>query len=101
MIKLAIAICQIPNSNSFKLYAIQVFNKRYIEFQHPIVIYFIKSYTYCPGKLLDVTSYVKPVWSYVCHVSDVTSFEGTSLSKVCTSNFNKADYFKIITQVFL
>ena len=35
MIKLAIAIYHIPNSNPFKLDAIWVFNKRYIEFQHP------------------------------------------------------------------
>ncbi|CAG8676269.1 6518_t:CDS:2, partial [Funneliformis mosseae] len=34
MIKLAIAIYRIPNSNPFKSYAIQIFNQRYIEFQH-------------------------------------------------------------------
>ncbi|GBB99039.1 hypothetical protein RclHR1_00340030 [Rhizophagus clarus] len=38
MIKLFIAIYRIPNSNPYKLDAIQVFNRRYIEFQHPIYL---------------------------------------------------------------
>lgn len=35
MIKLAVAIYQIPEFNQFRPVAIQVFNRRYVEFQHP------------------------------------------------------------------
>ncbi|CAG8744852.1 14165_t:CDS:2, partial [Funneliformis mosseae] len=45
MIKLAIAIYQLPNLNPFKIPAIHVFNVCYIEFQHPayLLCYFIYS----------------------------------------------------------
>ena len=35
MIKLAVAIFKLPSSNSYKNAAIQIFNNRYLEFQHP------------------------------------------------------------------
>jgi hypothetical protein len=35
MIKLAVAIFKLPSSNSYKTEAIQIFNSRYLEFQHP------------------------------------------------------------------
>ena len=35
MIKLAVAIFKLPSSNSYKTAAIQIFNSRYLEFQHP------------------------------------------------------------------
>ncbi|CAB5360578.1 unnamed protein product [Rhizophagus irregularis] len=46
MIKLAIAIFRLPSSNPFKASAIQIFNHRYLEFQHPayLLCYFLHSY---------------------------------------------------------
>lgn len=35
MIKLAVAIFRLPSSNLYKSAAIQIFNRRYLEFQHP------------------------------------------------------------------
>ena len=35
MIKLAVSIFQLPSSNPYKTNAIQIFNRRYLEFQHP------------------------------------------------------------------
>ncbi|CAG8761085.1 18622_t:CDS:2, partial [Rhizophagus irregularis] len=46
MIKLAIAIFRLPSSNPFKASAIQIFNRRYLEFQHPayLLCYFLHPY---------------------------------------------------------
>ncbi|CAG8723620.1 14146_t:CDS:2, partial [Funneliformis mosseae] len=46
MIKLAIAIFRLPSSNPFKASAIQIFNTRYLEFQHPayLLCYFLHPY---------------------------------------------------------
>ncbi|GBC23318.2 ribonuclease H-like domain-containing protein [Rhizophagus irregularis DAOM 181602=DAOM 197198] len=46
MIKLAIAIFRLPSSNPFKASAIQIFNHRYLEFQHPayLLCYFLHPY---------------------------------------------------------
>ncbi|CAH1770403.1 14805_t:CDS:2, partial [Entrophospora sp. SA101] len=43
MIKLAVAIFKLPDSNQFKTSAIHIFNNRYIEFQHPayLLCYYI------------------------------------------------------------
>lgn len=43
MIKLAVAIYQLPNSNPFKISVIHIFNNRYLEFQHPayLLCYFV------------------------------------------------------------
>jgi hypothetical protein len=38
MIRLAVAISKLPSSNSYKIAAIQIFNNRYLEFQHPAYI---------------------------------------------------------------
>ncbi|PKB96689.1 hypothetical protein RhiirA5_385174 [Rhizophagus irregularis] len=46
MIKLAIAIFRLPSSNPYKVSAIQIFNRRYLEFQHPayLLCYFLHPY---------------------------------------------------------
>jgi len=46
MIKLAIAIFRLPSSNPYKASAIQIFNRRYLEFQHPayLLCYFLHPY---------------------------------------------------------
>ena len=43
MIKLAVAIYRLPNSNPFKNPTIHIFNNRYIQFQHPayLLCYFL------------------------------------------------------------
>ena len=46
MIKLAVAIFRLPSSNPYKSSAIQIFNRRYLEFQHPayLLCYFLHSH---------------------------------------------------------
>ena len=54
MIKLAIAIYRIPNSNPFKYYAIQIFNQRYIEFQHPSYLLYYYLHPFYRGKYYNL-----------------------------------------------
>ena len=52
MIKLASAIFQLPSSNSYKTEAIQIFNDRYLEFQHPAYLLCYCLHPYYRGIIL-------------------------------------------------
>ena len=54
MIKLAVAIFRLPSSNLYKPAAIQVFNRRYLEFQHPAYLLCYCLHPYYRGKVFIV-----------------------------------------------
>ncbi|CAG8438362.1 16762_t:CDS:2 [Funneliformis mosseae] len=49
MIKLAVSIFQLPSSNPYKTNAIQIFNYRYLEFQHPAYLLYYYLHPYYRG----------------------------------------------------
>jgi hypothetical protein len=68
MIKLAVAINRIPLTNPFKADTIKIFNRRYLEFQHPAyqMAYFMHPYyrgntnfySICYDKLTNISLYI-------------------------------------------
>ena len=54
MIKLAVAIFKLPSSNSYKDAAIQVFNNRYLKFQHPAYLLCYCLHPYYRGKVFTI-----------------------------------------------
>lgn len=53
MIKLAVAIFRLPSSNLYKSAAIQIFNRRYLEFQHPVYLLCYCLHPYYRGKVFN------------------------------------------------